>query len=318
MRWPSATAEAGAGRGPARNERARSAPGARRTPLPRDRHRAQVLGVGDPQAREPRAGADARSIGKFDPTRPIDVNDYLDRVEAQLTELTERGAHQRRRVRRGARRAALPAGLEGHDVPGARRLSEGLAFLAAAAVVAAVVGIVLVNAHSSKPHPVSSGAPSIADRRPPPPPRAHGDRNRVHDHRRGRGQRPRGPASSYRSRSRRSARSPGGCSARRKCPSGQQAAMREIIVTTDGGVHFTTVGAARGPVDGQPNQPGYAQIRFADSERVRVRTQPVRHPDGGQSWHQVNIGGSVSDLAIPTARHTRSSTCRAAAPPGPG
>ena len=89
------------------------------------------------------------------------MNDYLDRVEAQLTELTERGAHQRRRVRRGALPRVATGGPRRPRRPqGSRRLSEGLAFLAAAAVVAAVVGIVLVNAHSSKPHPVSSGAPA--------------------------------------------------------------------------------------------------------------------------------------------------------------
>ena len=56
----------------------------------------QMLGDGDSQAREPRPGADAR------PARGdgIGMNDYLEQVEAQLAELTDRGAHRRLRARR--------------------------------------------------------------------------------------------------------------------------------------------------------------------------------------------------------------------------
>ena len=77
------------------------------------------------------------------------MNDYLDRVEQQLTQLTERGAHQRLRARRPALgRAGAGAGSGGPRPP--RRRNEALAFLAAAAVVAAVVAIVLVNAHTRR------------------------------------------------------------------------------------------------------------------------------------------------------------------------
>ena len=137
----------------------------------------RVLGVGDPQAREPRAGADARSAEGD----RIDVNDYLDRVEAQLTELTERGAHQRLRARRPALARATGGAREPRRPRGPRRRSEALAFLAAAAVVAAVVGIVLVNAHTSKPHHVPSSAPAGTRSKSTTTaqPRPHHDHHRV-------------------------------------------------------------------------------------------------------------------------------------------
>ncbi|MGH2887759.1 MAG: hypothetical protein ACRDPA_34510, partial [Solirubrobacteraceae bacterium] len=74
------------------------------------------------------------------------MNDYLDRVEQQLTALTERGAHHRLRARRPTLGRAGGGGPTGPRGPW---LTEGLAVLAAAAVVAAVVAIVLVNAHHS-------------------------------------------------------------------------------------------------------------------------------------------------------------------------
>ena len=209
------------------------------------------------------------------------MNDYLDRIEAQLTELTERGAHQRRRVRRGALPRVAPGGPRRPRRPqGSRRLSEGLAFLAAAAVVAAVVGIVLVNAHSSKPHPVSSGAPATA--------RSKTSTTATHT------RTATATASTTTTTAGIATPSPGQfypqsftaiseltwwVLGQAQCPSGQQAPCGKIMLTTDGGVHFTAVGAPHAALS-SPAEPArlLADPVRRQRERVRVRTQPVRHP----------------------------------------
>ena len=84
-----------------------------------------------------------------------------------------------------------------------------------------------------------------------------------------------------------------------QCPSGQQPPCGKILLTTDGGQHFTSAGSPHAALSSQPSQPGYSQIRFADSENGFAFGPGlyVTH-DGGQNWHPVNIDGSVEDLAI--------------------
>ncbi len=225
------------------------------------------------------------------------MNDYLDRVEAQLTELTERGAHQRLRARR---RALVGSGGRPPRRPrGSRRLSEALALLAAAAVVAAVVGIVLVNAHTSKPRSVPTSAP--AGERSKTATTAH-------------------HAPTTTTAASRTATAPapppnGGqfypqsftaiseltwwVLGQGACPSGEQPPCGKILLTTDGGQNFTGVGAPHAALSTQPSQAGYSQIRFADSENgFAFGPDLYATHDGGQSWQAVNVDGSVQDLAI--------------------
>jgi photosystem II stability/assembly factor-like uncharacterized protein len=234
------------------------------------------------------------------------VSDYLDRLEAQLTQLTEQGAHQSRRARTDAApppRRPAPRRQRGgatrgpHRPRGPRRSSELFAFLAAAAVVAAVVAIVLGNVHTGKPQPTSATA----------------DRSRTSTKAQGAAKTPAPPAKTQAGPP---PSVPTGPFAPQSftaiseltwwllgtgpCPSGVTAPCGSILQTTNGGRAFTAVRApAASLVTAEAGSSGYAQIRFADANNgFAYGPNLYATHNGGESWHQVDVGGAVTDLAI--------------------
>lgn len=232
------------------------------------------------------------------------MSDYLDRVERQLTQLTERGAHQRLRARRPgfAGVGAAPPGPRGPRWP-----SGALALLAAAVVVAAVAAVVLVNVHSGKPQPASATAPAPAAHHPKrspstvtttpapstvtstPAPPSHPPTTSL-------------PIPAHFAPQSFSAISeltwwllgPAPCTF-----VGEQPPCGEVLRTTDGGRSFIGVQAPHATLAGPNASAGFSQIRFADLENGFAFGPDlyVTH-DGGTTWSAVRLGGPVLDLAI--------------------
>jgi hypothetical protein len=220
------------------------------------------------------------------------VSDYLDLVEAQLTELTEKGAHQRLRARRPA--LGGRAGGDGPRRP--RRWTEALVFAAAAAVVAAVVAIVLVNAHpASKAHSVPPATrtttPTHSATTPPhtttPSPPTGRVSTLIPAHF--------APAS-FTAISELTwwLLGPAPCAF-----VGEQPPCGAIVRTTDGGRHFIGLEAPRASLAGRLASSGYSQIRFADiKDGFAYDPNLYATHDGGTTWNPVDISGQVIDLAI--------------------
>jgi BNR/Asp-box repeat len=215
------------------------------------------------------------------------MNDYLDQVEAQLTELTERGAHQRLRARR-----PIPGG-GGPRPP--RRRSEALALLAAAAVAVAVVAIVVFNVGTGKPNRTAAPAASSAQR----------SRTTASTARRAPSTQAIGPTTSSSTSSSTPLPSrfyPQSFTAISEltwwllgtvpCPAGQGGPCAGILQTTDGGRTFASLSTPPAPAS------TYSQVRFADAhDGFAYGPDLYATHDGGKTWSAVDVGGRVADLA---------------------
>jgi photosystem II stability/assembly factor-like uncharacterized protein len=224
------------------------------------------------------------------------MNDYLDQVEAQLAELTDRGAHRRLR----ARRPGLGGG--GNPSGGSRppRRTEALALLSAAAVAIAVVAIVVLNVGTSKPQRTSAPATASGSRHsttaePPTtnPPAPQTTSPSVSGA---------APLPSHFAPQSFTAISeltwwvvgPAPCSL-----VGLQPPCGAILRTTDGGRNFTALEAPRATLAGRLSSSGYSQIRFADMRNgFAYGPDLYATHDGGTTWAPVDAGGDVIDLAI--------------------
>ena len=196
-------------------------------------------------------------------------NDYLDQVEAQLVELTERGAH------RGVR---------------PRLRADALALGAALLVVVAVVAVALGTLHAGRANRPAA-APGHSTHRGAA--RTHTDATGGSERGASTGPPPPGFA-------------PTSFTAvtdltwwllgTAPCSSPP---CTSIVRSTDGGQTFVGIPAPRAPLAASSFQAGIEQLRFADAEDgFAYGGSLYATHDGGASWHPVTLGGWVTDLAI--------------------
>lgn len=212
------------------------------------------------------------------------MNDYLDQVEAQLTELTERGAHRRLRTRRPM--------LGGGGSRPPRRRSEAFALLAAALVAVAVVAIVVLNVGTGTPHRTAAPAASTAR----------------HSNSTGSGGYSVTTTETTSTTTSSSTPLPSQFFPQsftaigeltwwllgsEPCPAGAKAPCAGILQTTNGGRTFTAIHPPAAPLS------AYSQVRFADAkDGFAYGPDLYATHDGGMTWHVVDVGGKVTDLAI--------------------
>ncbi len=172
-----------------------------------------------------------------------------------------------------------------------------LAFLAAAAVVAAVVAIVLVNAHPGKPQRTSAAASHSTTA--PAKPKPHTTTT---------SQAPTHTGTVAASLPAHFAPQsftaigeltwwllgPGPCVlASEKPPCGS------IVQTTDGGRSFKGLPAPQAPLATEPSGSGYSQLAFADRQNgFAFAPDLYATHDGSETWRRVDLGGTVTNLAI--------------------
>ena len=210
------------------------------------------------------------------------MNDYLDRVESQLTQLTEQGAAPapagsspgpgptpRRWPAPAAPRLRGAGGTgRGRGRRGGRGDRAGERAHAQAANDGGVERGALADGHGQDARP-----PEPRPRRRPP-------------------RRPRCPHTSPRSRSPRSAISTGGCSAPGLALPRRRRRAGRSCQTTNGGRAFTAIHAPPAPlVTESSGTSGYAQIRFADANNgFAYGPDLYATHDGGTSWRGGRCG----------------------------
>jgi len=238
----------------------------------------------------------------------IDVDDdYLDQVEAQLVELTERGAHRRLRARAGA----LAEGAGGVGGAGGGRgprpRAGGLAFGMAILVVVAVVVVALGTLRSGSGSPASGSSHRRAH---PTAPAARRARHPGHTVTVAPGESNPASTSAPPSGPVPPGFDPGSFTAISEltwwllgtAPCSKPPCT-SIVRTTDGGVSFAGVPAPRAPWTSASSQAGMSELRFADAENgfAYGGALYVTH-NAGQSWKALSLGGRVIDLAIAAGR----------------
>ena len=256
------------------------------------------------------------------------MNDYLDRVEARADRADRADRKGCAPAPAGAagrsRRSAAGARAGGGGPRPPRRRDEALAFLAAAAVVAAVVAIVLVNAHHSTPGHANaaSAAPGASHSTTTSTSmRASTQTNKSTTTAHGT---PSGPTStpipahfspqSFTAISELTwwVLGPSPCQF-----AGGHPPCGSILRTTDGGRHFVGVGAPHATLSSDPNHPVLTGSGSPTETGTGFAFGPDLYAthDGGQSWHSVTSAARSWTWRSRTAWPTRSSTCRAPAPP---